>query len=542
MNDMVNYTEKDNQFYPTPQALIDKMLEGLDLRYVASVLEPSAGKGNIVESLMKKYNSIISYYCRNVDLDVDCIEIDKNLQAILKNKQYKVVWDDFLTFNPFKKYDLIIMNPPFKDGEEHLLKALDLQKNGGDIVCILNAETIKNPYSNKRKVLLQILNKHNADIKYINDTFSKAERKTDVEVALIKIHIEATQQENPWWEQFQKAEEYKYSSKEDETEIIIDDYIKKAVQLFNIEVKSSLELIKHYQTLEKHINFDMVSDLHFENPILKLTIFDDKYDTATVNCYLKKVRLKYWKALFSNPKFMSKLTSNMQDEFREKVDKLQEYDFNEFNINNLIVEMNASIQQGVKETIVSLFDTLTHKYSYYPECDGNIHYYNGWKTNIAHKINYKVIIPCHAFEKQYFSNRMDFCVSKALDLLQDIEKTLNYLDGNMTKQVDLKYVIEESQNNPKNIECKFFKVTFYKKGTCHITFTNQELIDKFNIYVGKNKNWLPPYYGNVKYDDMPAEEQKVVDEFQGKEQYNKVYRNKNYYLNTNDLLKITQND
>ena len=37
------------------------------------------------------------------------------------------------------------MNPPFAQGEKHLLKALEMQERGGAIICILNAETIRNP-------------------------------------------------------------------------------------------------------------------------------------------------------------------------------------------------------------------------------------------------------------------------------------------------------------------------------------------------------------------------------------------------------------
>ena len=57
--------------------------------------------------------------------------------------------------------------------------------------------------------------------------------------------------------------------------------------------------------------------------------------------------------------------------------------------------MNASIMKGVQETIISMFDKLTTEHTWYPECKKNVHYYNGWKTNIAHKVNYKVIIPCY---------------------------------------------------------------------------------------------------------------------------------------------------
>lgn len=536
MSNITIYTEQDNQFYPTPQKLIDKMVEGLDVAYCNTILEPSAGKGNIVETIIAKYKSRFKF-SNNINVDIDCIELDNNLRLILKDKGYNVVWDNFLTYNPFKKYDLIIMNPPFKNGEEHLLKALDLQKDGGSIICILNAETIKNSYSNQRKVLINLLNKYNADIQYIDNAFMESERKTNVEIALIKINIEKVEEENPWWEKFQKAEEYKSQTLET-NEIIIDDFIQKAIQLYNIEVKSTLELIKHYNTLAKHINCNFGDDI-YNKPILKLTLSkkSNNYDTVTINQYLEQVRLKYWRGLFANPKFTSKLTSNMQTQYREEIYNLKNYEFNKFNINNLMIEMNASIQQGVKTTIIELFDKLTINHSYYPECKNNIHYYNGWKTNKAHKINYKVIVPCYGVfsEKIWGGNFQPY---KAIDVLQDIEKTLNYLDGNMTKSVDLHSVINQAKDNPKNIECKFFKVTFYKKGTCHITFTNQELIDKFNIYVGKNKNWLPPYYGNIKYEHMTKEEQQIVDEFQGKINYEKVIKNQNYYLNTNDLVRI----
>ena len=42
------------EFYPTPQNIIDKMLFDLDFTMIKSILEPSAGKGDIVEALKKK--------------------------------------------------------------------------------------------------------------------------------------------------------------------------------------------------------------------------------------------------------------------------------------------------------------------------------------------------------------------------------------------------------------------------------------------------------------------------------------------------------
>ncbi len=58
----------------------------------------------------------------------------------------------------------------------------------------------------------------------------------------------------------------------------------------------------------------------------------------------------------------------------------------------------------------------------------------------------------------------------------------------------------------------------------------ERIIDALNIFVCKGKNWLPPSYGKVDYDDMTAEEQAVIDDFQGREKYETVMHNPSLYL------------
>ena len=66
-------TRGKDQFYPTPRSLAEKMLVGLDFDFVQTVLEPSAGKGDLIEALARK-NAVWSHRGRN--LDVDFCEID----------------------------------------------------------------------------------------------------------------------------------------------------------------------------------------------------------------------------------------------------------------------------------------------------------------------------------------------------------------------------------------------------------------------------------------------------------------------------------
>ena len=134
-------------YYPTNKNLCNELVKGLTYYAYHTILEPSAGKGHIAD-FIKEWGG------RNAKYDIDCIELDNERRAILKEKGYKVVYDDFLDYETTKKYDLIIMNPPFEQGAKHLLHAISLQeKFGGRIRCILNAETIRNTFSNERKIL-----------------------------------------------------------------------------------------------------------------------------------------------------------------------------------------------------------------------------------------------------------------------------------------------------------------------------------------------------------------------------------------------------
>ena len=44
-----------DEFYPTPVSLLDKITAGMDWMKVHTVLEPEAGKGDIVEYIKDKY-------------------------------------------------------------------------------------------------------------------------------------------------------------------------------------------------------------------------------------------------------------------------------------------------------------------------------------------------------------------------------------------------------------------------------------------------------------------------------------------------------
>ena len=262
------YTETENaakSFYPTPAALADVLLSGPDWSIVNAVLEPSAGKGDLAEAIQKRITGDRGYYARE-RVDLDCIEIDENLQHILTGKELRVVHDDFLTFETFKVYDAIIMNPPFDKGAEHLLKALKMQEKGGYIACILNAQTILNPHTYARQTLVGLLSKYGAEITYHDGAFADAQRKTGVqdchrqgihpqeEEELCSNILDGLRADRKRREEQRPAED---------TDVIKDDFIDAIIDRFNFEAELGCRLIREFRAMLPYMKSDISEDRYF---------------------------------------------------------------------------------------------------------------------------------------------------------------------------------------------------------------------------------------------------------------------------------------
>ena len=283
-----------------------------------------------------------------------------------------------------------------------------------------------------------------------------------------------------------------------------------------------LELLKEYELLRPYLMDSFTSK--YSKPIIELK-------DIKPNEYIEKVRCKYWRALLYSPKFIGKMPSNLRDKYSNEVSKLGKYDFSEFNINNLSVEMASKYKEFIEERLIELFDEFTREHTWYEGCKDTTHFYNGWKTNKAHKISKKVILTCYDVYRDYLQQFDNYHIIEELD---DIIKGLNYLNNESSNVYSSRNAIDNAIDNGenKNVDCGYFYVSFFKKGTMHLVFKEEymPIIDRLNIFAGQKKNWLPPSYGKVTYENMNEDEKSVIDSFQGKEEYNKVLQNSNYYL------------
>ena len=118
------------QLFPTPAAVAEKMVEHADIETGHTLLEPSAGTGNILDAVRNSGVAAVQ----------TAIEINTKLCDTLRSKGYDDVrGQNFLSCNgDLGCFDRIIMNPPFEKGQDikHIKHALTFLRPGGRLVAL----------------------------------------------------------------------------------------------------------------------------------------------------------------------------------------------------------------------------------------------------------------------------------------------------------------------------------------------------------------------------------------------------------------------
>lgn len=119
------------QFFPTPSAVVERLIALAGLKPSHAALEPSAGRGAIAARLVPLVAA------------VDCIEMDPFNAGILRATctppPASVVVADFLAVEPRAVYDRVVMNPPFARHADiaHVTHALRFLRPGGLLVSVM---------------------------------------------------------------------------------------------------------------------------------------------------------------------------------------------------------------------------------------------------------------------------------------------------------------------------------------------------------------------------------------------------------------------
>jgi len=115
-------------FFPTPRPVISRMLEMAEIGEGDRVLEPSAGKGDILDMIREHHPDTVC----------TAIEMNGALLDVIRAKSHEVMQGDFLQHEG--QYDVVLMNPPFENGQDidHVRHAFDQLASGGRLVAVMS--------------------------------------------------------------------------------------------------------------------------------------------------------------------------------------------------------------------------------------------------------------------------------------------------------------------------------------------------------------------------------------------------------------------
>lgn len=475
------------------------------------ILEPSAGKGDMINHI----KTLLPHRFSTEDAQIDAIEKDEKLSSILMQDGMSVVWNDFLTYETFKEYDFIIMNPPFSDGVDHALKAIKLaesQISYCEIYMILNKETINNAYSTKRQELLSKLDKHDAKIRYVKGGFTQAERKTDVETALIHVSVDQSVNGKSVYDRIP------FRAIQDTTNNELTTALSTHLKASEIQSKlNDIErLVLEYETAckvarstykavrEKESFFNYISQVNKQEDEMGSTlsiITSKKFHVEDINTELDRLRRGYWELILDTKDFRELLTNEARQKLNRQISAANEMEINFTNIKMLLTALAYNQQDILIDSIVSIFKRITkHHMNQY---SSNIHMYNGWKTNDAYKVNHKIIIPIsHGFEPLWdFKEDFNRINMSTRDFINDLIRALQLIDPDVSNEFN---PIDNQEFENDSLRFKMFL-----KGTVHIWFKDLELLNKLNYLCGQHFNWIP--------SDAEQEESEQARKFVAKE-------------------------
>jgi len=481
----------NKQFYPTPNALANRMWEKIK-GTPQWLLEPSAGRANLLENYRNKYRN------------VDCLELDLDNAAILRSKGLSVVGHDFLSFTTPKQYSHILMNPPFRTGVSHVMHAWDNILSNGQIVAIINAECIKNPNDKQKRRLVKLLEQEGNEVEFIESAFmhEDVERKTTVEVALISltktrnVALDYSFLDDLTAGDFPNTQDQQpdKTCPTDNQLAIPQSVITNAVVVYNaacralrreIDITRSLRQTTRYYTnlLEESILRPVDDD--GEKPQPRASLYSDSQDQKLhYNARLADLKERAWSTVLTQTDIGKNLSSAVLKDLTSRFEQVKALEFTELNILSFLQGLAAQSSDMQMQMLCEVHRELV---SYGHE---NQIYYKGWKSNDKHRVAFRIkssriILPL----RRSFMGSVSYT---ELEKFKDIDKALDLLSGHQQSTYALSRTIEShAKSGSARIAAGHFEIRMYSE-SIHLYPLDPKLIDTLNLWVGRYRNWIPP--------------------------------------------------
>jgi hypothetical protein len=434
-----------NELYPTPIEVLEMMQLDCNNKII---LEPHAGFGNIVD------------YCKNNGAkEVIAIEINERCREILKPK-CQIIGHDFFkcTSDMISHINAIYMNPPFSNADRHIIHAWEIAPDGCEIVSLCNYTTIS--LGNTR---ISRLIRDYGNAESLGDCFSDAERKTNVEVGLIRLYkpVASTdfEFEGFFMDQDEEEEQGNGIMQYNEVRALVNRYVgtMKAYDTMMEQVENVNHLIKGIgmSSIDMKIGFN---------------------DSVTSKEQFSKILQKRsWNYIFNKLNMQKYVTSGVMRDINKFVETQEKIPFtmkNIYKMLEIIVGTRGETFNRALEEAIDNFTKYTHENRFGVE---------GWKTNSGYMLNKKFIVD--GIIDTFFSNfdiKYDSFGSRKID---DLVKVLCNITGKNYDSIGTLYRFNYKRNTSDKLfnlepnvwyEWGFFEVKFFKKGTMHVKFKNTE--------------------------------------------------------------------
>lgn len=454
----------DVEFYPTPETVILQMLEGYSFEN-KTVLEPSAGKGDIIDELLLQGAKVIS-----CEKNEDLAKIVQSKSGFLKHDFFKVDSSEISHIN------FIVMNPPFSNAEYHILHAWDIAPPGCHIISLVNAETYKNIYSQKRKELRILIDSH-GNISDLGNCFNDAERSTNVSVSLIRLQKPGSDYSTEF-DGFFMDDEPEFQAEG----IIKYDFIRDIVNRY-------VESVKIFdRQLDTAVAMSQLTKGFFTCTSMLSVKSGDR--DLTRDQFKKEMQKSAWKFILDNLDLRKWATSALYEDINNFVENQKQVPFTMKNIYRMLEIVSGTVGQRMDKAILSIFDEFT-KYH-----EDNRLGVPGWKTNSHFLLTKKFIIP-NVTEANWSGGMGLSYRQQNLTKLEDLRTVICYLTG---KQFDDKSSLwnfihrRENGNHVKYdwntwYEWEFLRFKGFKKGTMHFEFLSEDVWGLFNQNVARLKGF-----------------------------------------------------
>jgi hypothetical protein len=465
--------EAANQFFPTGKTTARKVWAKVkELRRFdpGTILDPSAGKGDLLD-----YSALERVRGRN--RGTSAIEIDPDLRTILREKGYTVLGSDFLEWSEPVEFDAIVMNPPFNRGVDHVLHAWKFVAPKGCLVALLNKETIANPYTKERQRLLELIDLFGG-FEDLGQAFKggDVERPCDVEVVMVwlaKPFKALDTSEFVFTGDFSRATDEEIKELEFNPLAATD-----AIDNLVAQYRVCLRVLKaqHQAQVEMKYHLESIDSATGVEDLIKVMDFDDN---------VRRIKKRFWWALFRMTRMSEISTSSYRKTFSDFVESQIYMAFDRANILEAINIFLQGREQIMIDSICSVFDRATQ---FHPS---NKVHPEGWKTNAGWKMNKKIINPTGVYWNEFLG--WSFGQGKyRCAFLDDLEEVLCWLAGVPLDHENMTSIkISNSKFPPGEwIERQHFDIKIFRKGTVHIRFRDEYLIDDFNAIAAKGKMWI----------------------------------------------------